>query len=64
MECEKVKTLLPGYLDGGLHLDDGSESHLMIGRAPGSVRGMPRRAARLPDIVVVDVPRGARRAPC
>jgi len=32
MECEKVKTLLPGYLDGGLQLDDGSESHLMIGR--------------------------------
>ncbi len=32
MECEKVKTLLPGYLDGGLHLDDGSESHLMIGQ--------------------------------
>jgi hypothetical protein len=32
MECEKVKSLLPGYLDGGLHLDDGSESHLMIGR--------------------------------
>jgi hypothetical protein len=32
MECEKVKTLLPGYLDGGLHSDDGSESHLMIGR--------------------------------
>ena len=32
MECEKVKTLLPGYLDGGLQMDDGSESHLMIGR--------------------------------
>ena len=32
MECEKVKSLLPGYLDGGLQLDDGSESHLMIGR--------------------------------
>ena len=32
MECEKVKTLLPGYLDGGLQLDDGPESHLMIGR--------------------------------
>ena len=32
MECEKVKTLLPGYLDGGLQMDDGSESHLMIGQ--------------------------------
>jgi hypothetical protein len=32
MECDKVKRLLPGYLDGGLQLDAGSETHLMLGR--------------------------------
>lgn len=32
MECYKVKRLLPGYLDGGLQLDAGSETHLMLGR--------------------------------
>jgi len=51
MECEKVKSLLPGYLDGGLHLDDGSESHLMIGRHLESVRGNAAKSCRLPDIV-------------
>src|ERR1700720_662028 len=30
MECEKVKSLLPGYLDGALHLDTGAETHLSI----------------------------------
>jgi len=32
MECDKVKRLLPGYLDGALQLDSGSETHLMMGR--------------------------------
>src|ERR1700674_2166159 len=32
MECDKVKRLLPGYLDGGLQLDARSETHLMLGR--------------------------------
>jgi predicted anti-sigma-YlaC factor YlaD len=32
MECEKVKSLLPGYLDGALHLDTEAETHLSIGR--------------------------------
>jgi hypothetical protein len=32
MECDKVKRLLPGYLDGGLQLDAGSDTHLMLGR--------------------------------
>ena len=32
MECGKVKSLLPGYLDGALNVDAGSETHVMIGR--------------------------------
>jgi hypothetical protein len=32
MECEKVKSLLPGYLDGALHLVTEAETHLSIGR--------------------------------
>src|ERR1700724_1901972 len=32
MECDKVKGLLAGYLDGALQLGAGSESHLMIGQ--------------------------------
>ena len=32
MECDKVKSLLPGYLDGALQLDTGAETHLSIGR--------------------------------
>ena len=32
MECDKVKSLLPGYLDGALRTDTGSETHLSIGR--------------------------------
>jgi len=32
MQCDNVKRLLPGYLDGGLQLDAGSETHLMLGR--------------------------------
>jgi hypothetical protein len=32
MECDKVKRLLPGYLDGASNLDDGSETHVFIGQ--------------------------------
>jgi hypothetical protein len=32
MECNRVKKLLPGYLDGALPSGGGSETHLMIGR--------------------------------
>jgi hypothetical protein len=32
MECDKVKGLLPGYLDGALQAGAESESHLMIGQ--------------------------------
>jgi len=32
MKCDRVKRLLPGYLDGALQLGAGSETHLMIGR--------------------------------
>jgi hypothetical protein len=32
MECERVKRLLPGYLDGALPSRSWSESHVMIGR--------------------------------
>ena len=32
MECDKVKRLLPGYLDGALSVDAGSGTHLMIGQ--------------------------------
>jgi hypothetical protein len=32
MECDRVKRLLPGYLDGAVQLNSGSETHLMIGR--------------------------------
>jgi hypothetical protein len=32
MECDKVKGLLPGYLDGALQLNTRSETHLMIGQ--------------------------------
>src|SRR5260370_33154738 len=32
MECERVKSLLPGYLDGALHLDAETETHLSIGQ--------------------------------
>ena len=35
MNCDRVKRLLPGYLDGALQLDSGSETHLMIGRHLG-----------------------------
>ena len=32
MDCRKVKSLLPGYLDGALQLNARSETHLTIGR--------------------------------
>jgi hypothetical protein len=32
MECDKVKRLLPGYLDGALNLDDASATHRSIGQ--------------------------------
>jgi hypothetical protein len=32
MECDRVKRLLPGYLDGALPSGAGSETHLMIGQ--------------------------------
>jgi len=32
MECDRVKSLLPGYLDGALHLDAETETHLSIGQ--------------------------------
>jgi hypothetical protein len=32
MECDRVKSLLPGYLDGALHMDAEVETHLSIGQ--------------------------------
>src|SRR5580700_7305144 len=32
MECERVKRLLPGYLDGALPSRSWSETHVMIGQ--------------------------------
>jgi Putative zinc-finger len=39
MECDKVKRLLPGYLDGASNLDDGSETHVFIGQHLESCEG-------------------------
>ncbi len=53
MECDKVKNLLPGYLDGALPSGAGSDTHLMIGHHLELCVRMPRRTAGLSGIVVI-----------
>ena len=62
MNCEKVKRLLPGYLDDAVLTGTWADTHVSIGHHLESLRGLPRGVARLSGHVVDDVQRAASRA--